>query len=131
MEIFLDENLSEYVADALNSLNKGYFSDVQVYSTKIKFNRGVPDEELIPKVGNRNGILITQDITIHRTKLQYHLCSKYNLGLFFLTLPKNQARHWEIVKLLINNWEEVISKSESDRKPFAYRIRVRGKMEKL
>jgi PIN like domain len=48
IEIFLDENLSEYVADALNSLNKGYFRDVNVYSTKIKFGKGVPDEEIIP-----------------------------------------------------------------------------------
>ena len=43
-EIFLDENLSEYVADALNSLNKGYFNDVIVHSTKIKFGKGQPDE---------------------------------------------------------------------------------------
>jgi hypothetical protein len=34
-EIFLDENLSEYVADALNALNKGYFNDIIHYS----FNR--------------------------------------------------------------------------------------------
>ncbi len=131
MEIFLDENLSEYVADALNSLNKGYFRDIQVHSTKIKFNRGVPDEELIPAIGQRGGILITKDINIQKTKLQYQLCSKFNLGIFFLTLPKNQSKHWEIVKLLINNWEELVLKSERDKKPFAYRLRVRGRMEKL
>ena len=37
--IYLDENLSEYVADVLNFLNKGYFKDVQVYSTKTKFGK--------------------------------------------------------------------------------------------
>ncbi len=37
IEIYLDETLSEYVADALNSLNKGYFRDINVYSTKTKF----------------------------------------------------------------------------------------------
>ncbi len=37
MEIYLDENLSEYVADALNSLSKGYFEDVLIFSTKTKF----------------------------------------------------------------------------------------------
>jgi len=76
MEIFLDENLSEYVADAFNSLNKGYFRDVQVFSTKVKFGKGVPDEELIPGIGQIGGILITQDVHIHRMKLQYNLCSK-------------------------------------------------------
>ncbi len=34
IEIYLDENLSEYVADALNSLDKGYFQNVTVSSTK-------------------------------------------------------------------------------------------------
>lgn len=34
IEIYLDENLSEYVADALNSLDKGYFQNITVSSTK-------------------------------------------------------------------------------------------------
>lgn len=34
MKIYIDENLSEYVADALNSLNKGYFRDVIVTPQK-------------------------------------------------------------------------------------------------
>ena len=131
MEIFLDENLSEYVADAFNSLNKGYFRDVQVFSTKVKFGKGVPDEELIPGIGQIGGILITQDVHIQRMKLQYNLCSKFNLGIFFLALPNDQNKHWEIVKLLVNNWEEIIHKSGKEKKPFAFRIRVQGKMEKL
>ncbi len=37
--IYLDENLSEYVAQALNLLNKGYFAEIQVFSTKERFER--------------------------------------------------------------------------------------------
>lgn len=48
MEIYLDENLSEYVADALNSLSKGYFKDVLIFSTKTKFGKGMPDESHYP-----------------------------------------------------------------------------------
>lgn len=69
MEIYIDENLSGYVADALNSLNKGYFRDVIVYSTKIKLGKGVADEIIIPSIGKSNGILITKDLNIHRTRL--------------------------------------------------------------
>jgi hypothetical protein len=46
-------------------------------------------------------------------------------------LPKGQDKHWEIVKLLINNWEEVIDRCNKEKKPFAYRIPVRGNMQKL
>lgn len=131
MDIYLDENLSEYVADAFNSLNKGYFRDVQVYSTKTKFGKGAPDEDIIPSIGEAGGILITKDINIQKTRLQYSLCQRFNLGIFFLKLPKNQNKHWEIVRLLINNWEEIINKSSNEKKPFGYSISPRGKMEKL
>lgn len=131
MEIYLDENLSEYVAHALNFLNKGYFRDVQVYSTKEKYGKGAPDEIIIPGIGDSEGILITKDFNIHKTRLQYDLCKEFQIGIFFLKLPKGQDKHWEIVKSLINHWEEIIDKAEKERKPFAFMIPFRGKMKKL
>src|SRR2546423_15188351 len=101
MEIYLDENLSEYVADALNALNKCYFTDVLVFSTKLKFGKGVLDESIIPPIGKSNGALITRDVNIHKTNLQYQLCQEFKLGIFFLKLPKGLDKHWEIVKLLL------------------------------
>ena len=130
-EIYLDENLSEYVADALNFLNKGYFQDCQVYSTKTKMGKGKPDEEIIPSIGYSNGIMITKDLNIHRTRLQYRLCEQYNIGIFFLKLPKGLDKHWEVVKLLVNSWEEILLKIRNEHRPFGYEIRLRGKMRKL
>lgn len=129
--IYLDENLSEYVAQALNFLNKGYFRDIQVYSTKEKFGKGEKDEIIIPGIGGSNGILITRDINIHRTRLQNDLCQKHKLGVFFLTMQKGQDKHWEVVKCLINNWEQIISIISREKPPFSYRIKLRGGMEKL
>jgi hypothetical protein len=128
---FLDENLSEYVAEALNYLNRGHFKDVEVYSTKTKFQKGIPDTELIPEIGKSGGILITRDINIPKTRLLYKLCQDYQLGIFFLKMPKNQDNHWALVKSLINNWDEVVKKSFIEKKPFAYIIKVKGRMEKL
>ena len=131
IEIYLDENLSEYVADAFNSLSKGYFQNVTVSSTKIKFGKGVPDETIIPSIGKSGGILITKDVNIHRTRMQYQLCEKYNLGVFFLKPAKGLDKHWEIVKMLINNWEEIIAIIGNDHLPFGYEIPTRGKIRKL
>jgi PIN like domain len=130
-EIYLDENLSEYVADVLNSLNKGYFRDINVYSTKVKFGKGVPDEEIIPAIGKAKGILITKDTNINRKKIQYQLCEKYKLGVFFLKPSKGMDRHWEIVKMLIENWEGMINILKKENLPFGYEIPTRGKMRKL
>jgi hypothetical protein len=130
-EIYIDENLSEYVADALNSLNKGYFKDVIVYSTKIKFGKGQKDEIIIPSIGNSNGILITKDLNIHKTRLQYQLCKEYEIGIFFIKMQKGMDKHWEIVKLLINSWEEILDKIGKDKRPFGYEVPVRGRMKKI
>lgn len=130
-EIYLDENLSEYVADALNSLNKGYFRDINVYSTKVKFGKGVADEEIIPAIGKAKGILITKDTNIHRTRMQYQLCEKYKLGVFFLKPSKGMDKHWEIVKMLIENWEEIVSTIKKEKLPFGYEIPTRGRIRKL
>lgn len=131
IEIYIDENLSEYVADALNSLNKGHFTNVVVYSTKIIFGKGEADENIIPTIGKSHGILITKDITIHKTRLQYQLCEQFKLGIFFLKMQKGLDKHWEIVKLLINSWEEIVDKINKEKKPFGYEVPVRGKMKKL
>ena len=131
IEIYIDENLSEYVADALNSLNKGYFKNINVYSTKLKLGKGQPDEVIIPFIGNSNGILITKDLNIHKTRLQYQLCKEYKIGIFFLKMQKGMDKHWEIVKLLIKAWEEILDKIAKDKKPFGYEIPVRGKMKKI
>lgn len=130
-DIYLDENLSEYVADALNSLNKGYYTDVNLYSTKFKFGKGAADEIIIPAIGKAKGILITKDTNIHRTKVQYQLCEQHKLGVFFIKPSKGSAKHWEIVKMLIDNWEEIVSIIKKERLPFGYEIPTRGRMRKL
>lgn len=130
-KIYLDENLSEYVASALNSLNKGYFEDVEVHSTKIAFGRGVPDETLIPYIGETGDILITKDINIRRRKLQYDLCKEYGIGIFFLDMPKGQSTHWEMVRLLIEKWEDIIKVVRKNKRPFAYTISPKGKLREL
>lgn len=112
-------------------MNKGYFREIQVFSTKEKFGKGVKDEIIIPGIGSNKGILITRDINIHKTRLQFELSQQYKLGVFFLTMPKGLDKHWEIVKSLINNWQEIVLKIEKEKTPFAYRIKLRGSMEKL
>jgi len=122
MYIYLDENLSEHVAEALNNLNRGYFNDVQVHSTKEVFGKGISDEELIPKIGKEKGYLITRDFQIQKTRLQCNLLEKNSVGAFFIKLPKNLNKHWELVRLLINNWEAIIETVRNERKPVSYRI---------
>ncbi|NUM80886.1 hypothetical protein HUU42_08780 [bacterium] len=122
MRIFLDENLSEYVADALNSLNIGYFDDIPVVSTKTAIGLHEPDEKIIPTIGKEHSTLITRDFEIRRTRAQYELCKHHKVGIIFIRLPNQHQRHWELVRALIINWENVISVCRSDKLPFSYRL---------
>ena len=70
-------------------------------------------------------------MSIARSFMQYQLCKNYNLGVFFLKPTKGRDRHWESVKMLINNWEEIINLIIKDRLPFGYEIPARGKIRKL
>ena len=131
MKIYLDENLSKHIAEALNLLSKVQFPTIEVFSTIEIFGRGVTDEDLIPKIGQEGSMLITRDFNIKKRHLQYELCKKYNLGIFFLDLPKNQNKHWDIVKLLIYNWENIVQKVGRKQPPFAYQIKNKSKMIEL
>lgn len=129
--VYLDENLSQYVAEGLHLMSSRDFNSIEVKSTKTAFGKGTEDEIIIPKIGAQNGILITFNIDIKRTRLQYNLCKQSNLGVFFLTLPKGKNRHWDIVKCLINNWMEIIDKIRHEKRPFAFRVKEKGRLEPM
>lgn len=46
-------------------------------------------------------------------------------------MQKGMDKHWEIVKLLINSWEEMLEKISKESRPFGYEIPIRGKMKKI
>ncbi len=122
INIYLDENLSEHVADALNSLSKGYFGDIQVLSTKKVFDRGAPDEKIIPGIGKAKGIWITRDENAYRFEEQYKLCKKYKIGIFILKLSKGRQDHWSMVMLLIGYWREIVEIIRTEKRPFGYQV---------
>lgn len=129
-KIYLDENLSPYVAQAMGLLCKGYFTDVDVFSTVDQFGKGKPDEEIIPGVGAQQGVLITKDLGIQRSRLQFELCKVHSIGMFFLKFPKGHAKHWDIVKTLIVQWEEII-RCCGNQMPFAWEVSPRGKFKEM
>ena len=57
MKYFFDENFSPKLALAINELD----DKNEIFSSVDFFERGLPDELLIPRIGEQKGILITQD----------------------------------------------------------------------
>ncbi|HNW73150.1 MAG TPA: hypothetical protein PKN44_05940 [Bacteroidales bacterium] len=136
MIIYIDENLPPQLAEGLNKLqeplNKRNNTDFEVLSIKNAFRSGVKDEEWIPSAGINNAVAITRDYKIQTTRHQKALCQEYGLGIFFFSMPSGGLNYWQIVKTIVDKWEEINKLISQTPTPFAYRFSVRStKIEKL
>ena len=93
------------------------------------FGRGAKDEDWIPKIPN--SIVITQDYNIQTTRHQRDLYEKNKIGVFFIKSTKNGLSFWEMTKLLVVRWEEILKIIRKDKTPFAYIGRVKSKFTKF
>lgn len=136
MIIYIDENLSPYLARGFNILQKPenikLMESIEVRSIKDDFGRGVKDEEWIPRAGETNSCTITQDFNIHRINHQRELCEQYGLGLFYFRPPsKNGFLYWDMLRLMVKHWPSISRASTREQRPFAYKITSKGDMIEL
>ncbi|MGI6574159.1 MAG: hypothetical protein ACOX19_12385 [Fermentimonas sp.] len=72
-------------------------------------------------------MIITQDYNIQRKKIQRKLVEEYDLGMVYIRPPsKTGFQYWELVKLIVKHWEQIIEIALKEQKPFSYRITARG-----
>lgn len=132
MRIYFDENFSHRIAKGMREFQEARRSEnIDVIWCPDEFGRGAADEDWIPKVATKQGVILTQDINIHRTKAQWSLCQSNKVGVFFFRAPRDGWNHWAIVKEVVNRWEE-IKRLSSTRRPFGWVIENRRtKLRKL
>jgi len=125
-KIFIDENLPPQIARGLDILQHPQNSKdgmkIEVLSIKDHFGEGAQDEDWIPQVGKMNGIVITQDYRIQSLKHQRELYKQSGVGILFFSPPsKNGFTYWEMVKQVINRWEDIKGIVRKNKPPFAFR----------
>jgi hypothetical protein len=136
MIIYIDENMPSALAEGLNILqgpeNSKVGSEIEVKSIKTTFGRGIKDEDWIPLAGKEEACVITQDYNIQRTRHQKVLCEQNNLGLFFLRPPsKTGFTYWQMVEILVKEWQQIVKTAIREKRPFAYSCSSRKPMEKI
>ena len=134
MKIFFDENFPPQIAKALQILQSPRTEeDVEVYNIADYFGQGVSDENWIPEIAKKNGIVITQDLNIHRSRNQKELLKNSGLRIVFFKPPSNKGyTYWEFVENVIKNWNDIKKTSRKNKDPFAYVLRPRSsKLEPL
>lgn len=135
-KIFIDENMPSQLAKGLHELqqpqNKRDGLEIQVLSIKDIYGEGEQDEDWIPKVGKEKGIVITQDFRIQSQKHQKELYIENGIGILFLNPPSHGGfSYWEMVKQLVNRWEEIKQIIKKNKPPFAFRCSAKTKFAKL
>jgi hypothetical protein len=127
IKVYIDENMSPYLADGLDILEKPNKDGIEVLSIKKVFGEGAKDNDWIPKVGKEGGIVITQDLNIHRTRTLKQLYNDSGIGVFFFVPPSKVGyKYWDLVEQIIKRWLAMKSHSKKDKKPFAYRCTSRS-----
>ncbi len=129
IKVLVDENLSEHLADGLNAIQRPMDNGIEVVSMKTTFGKGTKDEDWIPKWGKKDGIFLTADINITRTKHLAELLKQNDFGAFFLRVP-NKTSYWDRVRVLIKHWPEITKIITTKTKPFSYWV-TPNKVEKM
>ncbi len=133
MKIFFDENFSPHLAKGFAAFQEGRKSEsVEVLHCTEKFERGANDEDWLPEVAQMHGVVITQDLNIHRTRSQWAICEKYKIGVFFFRPPKKaKYTYWQWVAEVLKHWEKIKGLAQSTPRPFAFEITPRNSEPKL
>tara|TARA_B100000614_G_C14260105_1_gene374680 strand:+ start:82 stop:537 length:456 start_codon:yes stop_codon:yes gene_type:complete len=131
IKIFFDENTSPYLAKAFKILQKRrnikFNESFSIHHTQTLFEKGIEDENWIEEIGKENGVAITYDTNIHKSRIQRELYLEKGVGIFFMKRPISKGPDfWEQVKFLVANWEVILSISKGN-KPFSYRQQKVGK----
>jgi len=78
MKIFFDENFSPFLARGFSEFQNGRkIEGFDVHHVAESFGRGADDNIWIPGIAQMHGVVITQDLNIHRTRYLFQLCLEY------------------------------------------------------
>lgn len=128
MKIFFDENFSPYLAHGFRSFQAGRPSEeIEVLHLADTFDHGTPDEAWIPALAKMHAVAVTQDFNLCIMKMQWQLCVKYKIGIFFLRPPKKKKYgYWDLVDMVLKHWRAMKDITTSEDRPFAYQITPRS-----
>jgi hypothetical protein len=127
MNLVFDENFSYRLSNALKELEVGHNDGVKVFHLEELGGRGMPDQEWIPKVAKTNGIVITQDLNIHKTRALSEVCEKNRLSLILFKPPKKRHyNYWEWVEIVVGNWRGIKDEVRTSKNRFVIEVSERS-----
>jgi predicted nuclease of predicted toxin-antitoxin system len=127
MKLYFDENFFYRLSNALKELEQGAHDGVEVHHLTEEFPRGTSDGDWIPVIAQKNGIVITQDLNIHKTRSLNLICEKHRLSLVLFKPPKKRSyTYWDWVEVVVAKWRTVKDEIKTHRGRFVLEIADRS-----
>lgn len=137
MIVYFDEHIPKHLVEGFSAIQKfeGLKSKVNVEIKYIptEFSYGVKDPDWLRALEKKKSFVITQDVNISRRKHEMEIYQEQKIGLFFLKgkSKKQGLSVWEMVEALAKRWPEIIEKIINEKPPFAYEVKLKGKIKKV
>jgi|ERR1035437_3327102 predicted nuclease of predicted toxin-antitoxin system len=123
MFFLFDENVPYKFVQGLSLIEEANKkSIVEITHPHFLKTEGASDEEQIQMAGENNGIIISFDKDFKHIKGYFPLYKLHSVGVVFLKLRKDESNYWGIVKLIINQWENIKNTLKDKQKPFVYQV---------
>ena len=123
MKYMMDENTPPQIARGFKKFEK------DVSNVKDEFGEGLSDVDLAIRLKNDEWIFITRNYKIRKNKHEIKAFEDNKVSIFFMDVT-TQLDMWQMIKLLVKNWEDIEKISESANIPFAYTIQWKSKPKK-
>lgn len=136
VKVYIDENLPAQLAKGFDllqqPLNQKERVAIEVLSIKEVFGQGAADEDWLPQVGKENAVVITQDYQIQNQRHQKELYLQAGAGLLFIKPPSKRGfSYWQMVKLLVDRWDEIKGIISKNKPPFAFRCSAKTRFVRI
>lgn len=117
--IFVDGNLPRRVANELRSIGKDAVAKIEVFPQDTK------DPQWLRRVGEEGWLGITRDAHIRSRPGEVRAIVEHRVGCFILTY-KNDTKAAGIVRIVLDNIEEMEERFRTTPKPFLYTVTKDG-----
>ena len=98
MKVYFDENYSQYLAHALNSLEYTT-NQIQVIAT-FDILPGETDRVIAEHVADNHGVLFSKDKDFKKAQFLVKLMESHKIGIFYLKTQKKEE-YWKLVDLVM------------------------------
>ena len=110
MHLIFDANLPRNLSKGLAKLEEGNKKSPNpaiVGHVYDHMAENATDEEIIITAGQKEWIVITQDLGFGRIEHEFILLKQHKVSVVFFKPPKKGFCYWDMVKTFIEKWEEL------------------------